>query len=213
MIRIVVIDDHALVRAGFRMILDDAKDIEVVGEADNAEDGIALTRRLKPDVVLMDLNLPGMSGLEATDRLARGVDSPRIVVLTAQTQQPFPKRLLEAGATGFLTKGCPAAELVGAVRAAARNERYLSADIARLVALDALAPTTARSPFEALSPRELEIAIALAGGRTMAEIGTLLSISAKTVATYKYRVYEKTGVDSEVALANLARRYGLTDVP
>jgi DNA-binding NarL/FixJ family response regulator len=209
MIRVVLVDDHELVRTGFRMILAAEADIEVVGEAGTGEDGIELVRRLKPDVVLMDVNLPGISGIEATERLARGGDSIRVIVVTMQDQQPFPKRLLEVGATGYLSKGCPAVELIAAVRSAARGDRYISTAIARLLALESLVPRGSSSPFEALSPRELEIALAVAQGQQMPDIAKRMALSAKTVATYKYRVYEKLGVDNEVALSNLAIRYGI----
>jgi two-component system, NarL family, invasion response regulator UvrY len=209
MIRVVLVDDHELVRTGFRMILAAEADIEVVGEAGTGEEGIELTRRLKPDVVLMDVNLPGISGIEATERLARGGEAMRVIVVTMQDQQPFPKRLLEVGASGYLSKGCAAVELIAAVRSVARGDRYISTAIARLLALESLSPRRDASPFEALSPRELEIALAVAQGQQMPDIAKRMALSAKTVATYKYRVYEKLGVENEVALSNLAIRYGI----
>lgn len=209
MIRVVLVDDHELVRTGFGMILAAEADIEVIGEAGTGEEGIELARRLKPDVVLMDVNLPGISGIEATERLARGGDAMRVIVVTMQDQQPFPKRLLEVGASGYLSKGCQAVELVAAVRSVARGDRYISAAIARLLALESLSPRREVSPFEALSPRELEIALAVAQGQQMPDIAKRMSLSAKTVATYKYRVYEKLGVENEVALSNLAIRHGI----
>jgi DNA-binding NarL/FixJ family response regulator len=209
MIRVVLVDDHELVRTGFRMILAGEGDIEVVGEAGSGEDGIDLARRVRPDVVLMDVNLPGISGIEATERLSRGREPIRVIVVTMQDQQPFPKRLLEVGALGYVTKGCPATELVAAVRTVARGDRYISAATARLLALEALKPDRDASPFESLSPRELEVALAVAQGQQMPDIARRMALSAKTVATYKYRVYEKLGVDNEVALANLAIRHGI----
>lgn len=209
MIRVVLVDDHELVRTGFGMILAAEADIEVVGEAGTGEEGIELSRRLKPDVVLMDVNLPGISGIEATERLARGGEAMRVIVVTMQDQQPFPKRLLEVGASGYLSKGCPAVELVAAVRSVARGDRYISSAIARLLALESLSPRRDASPFEALSPRELEIALAVAQGQQMPDIAKRMALSAKTVATYKYRVYEKLGVENEVALSNLAIRHGI----
>lgn len=208
MIRIVLVDDHELVRTGFRHILAREADLEVVGEAASGEDGIALVRRLKPEVVLMDLYLPGMSGLEAIERIVRGDTATRVIAVSAQDEQPFPRRALDAGASGYLSKACPAGELVRAVRDVARGGRYLSADVAREVALSSM-PGSDRSPFESLSSRELEVALQLARGGDLQGIARLLSLSPKTVATYKYRLYDKLGVDSEVALARLARRFGL----
>lgn len=208
MIRVALVDDHELVRTGFRHILAREADLEVVGEGASGEDGIALARRLEPDVMLMDLHLPGISGLEAIERIARGDGRTRVIAVTAQEEQPFPRRALEAGACGYLTKACPADELVRAVRSVARGNRYLSADVARELALATL-PGAGRSPFEALSKRELEVALQLARGGDLQGIARLLSLSPKTVATYKYRLFEKLGVDNEVALAQLAQRFGL----
>lgn len=208
MIRVALVDDHELVRTGFRHILSREADLEVVGEGASGEDGIALARRLAPDVILMDLHLPGISGLEAIERITRAGGRTRLIAVTAQDEQPFPRRALEAGASGYLTKACPADELVRAVRAVARGGRYLSADIARELALAAL-PGATLSPFEALSKRELEVALHLARGGDLQGIAKLLSLSPKTVATYKYRLFEKLEVDNEVALAQIARRFGV----
>lgn len=212
MIRVLIVDDHALVRTGFRMILAaENTGIDVSAEATTGEDAVRLARQLKPDVVLMDLHLPGISGLEATQRIVAAEPSVRVIAVTAQEAQPFPRKLLEAGASGYVTKGCPAAELLEAVRTVARGQRYLSRDVASALALGAYGGTQS-SPFEALSPRELEIALALSRAESMQAIAARLHLSAKTVATHKYRLYEKVGVDSEVALAHLAVRYGLVVV-
>lgn len=212
MIRVLIVDDHALVRTGFRMILAaENTGIDVVAEATNGEDAVRLARQLKPHVVLMDLHLPGISGLEATQRIVAAEPSVRVIAVTAQEAQPFPKKLLEAGASGYVTKACPAAELVDAVRTVARGQRYLSRDVASALALGSFGGGQS-SPFEMLSPRELEIALALSRAESMQAIASRLHLSAKTVATHKYRLYEKVGVDSEVALAHLAVRYGLVAV-
>jgi two-component system invasion response regulator UvrY len=209
MIRVALVDDHELVRTGFRHILSRETDIEIVGEGASGEDGIALARQLKPDVILMDLHLPGISGLEATERIVRAGGPTRVIAVTAQDEQPFPRRVLEAGASGYLTKACPASELVKAVREVADGGRYLSADVARSLALSSMPGSSGQSPFSELSARELEVAIKLAQGDDMPQIAKLLCLSPKTVATYKYRLFDKLGVDSEVALANLAARFGL----
>lgn len=209
MIRVALVDDHALVRAGFRHILTREADIEVVGEGASGEEGVALARNLQPDVILMDLHLPGISGMEATERIVRGGGTTRVIAVTAQDEQPFPRRVLEAGASGYVTKACPADELVRAVRDVARGGRYLSADVARALALATLPGVPQESPFAALSARELEVAMHLSRGSDLQSIGKLLSLSPKTVATYKYRLFEKLAIDNEVALAQLARRFGL----
>jgi DNA-binding NarL/FixJ family response regulator len=209
MIRVLLVDDHALVRTGFRMILGREADIEIVGEAASAEEGLQLARALKPDVVLMDLQLPGVSGLEATERIVRGDHGTRVIVLTARAESPFPRRLLEAGASGYLTKAGPAEELVQAVRSVARGGRFLGADVARALALENLPGAGGGTPFAQLSSREIEVAMMLARGEGLADIARRLNLSAKTVSTYKYRLYEKLGIDNEVALAHLAMQHGL----
>ena len=209
MIRVFLIDDHELVRTGFRMILSAEPDMDIVGEAGNGEDGLAQVRRLKPDVVLCDLHLPGISGLEVTERIVRADAGTHVIVLSVQQDGPLPRRVLEAGASGYLGKGCPAQELLRAVRDAARGRRYVAGDVARQLALAAV--DGRGSPFDLLSPREMEVALLLTQGRRMSEIAERLSLSAKTIATHKYRMFDKLGINDTVALARLAAQYGLTE--
>lgn len=209
MISVFLLDDHALVRTGFRMILDSQADMEVVGEAATGEDGLLQLRKLKPDVVLCDLHLPGVSGLEVTERIVRGEYGTRVIIVSVQEDGPMPKRLLDAGAFGYLGKGCDAAELLRAIRDVARGKRYLAGELAQRLALGGLDQST--SPFDALSPRELEVAMMLSQGMRMEDIAQRLSLSPKTVATHKYRLYDKLDVHDTVALARMAGQYGLTD--
>lgn len=210
MIRVVLVDDHDLVRTGFRMILAQQPGIEVVGEAANGEQGLALIRQVKPEVALVDVHMPKLSGIELTDRVRKLKLDTRIVILTVVSEAPFPKRLIEAGASGYLTKGCAADELVRAVRQVADGRRYLAPEVAEVLALGAL-DGHRHSPFEALSARELDVAMKLAQGQDMQQIAAHLKLSAKTVATYKYRLFEKLGVDNPVALAHLAHLHGMLD--
>lgn len=210
MIRVVLIDDHELVRTGFRMILAQQPDIEIVGEAADGERGLALIRANEPDVAVVDVHMPGLSGIELTDRVRRHKLATRVVILTVVHEAPFPRRLIEAGASGYLTKGCAAEELLRAVRQVADGRRYLAPDIAELLALGALDGRTV-SPFESLSARELDVALMLARGQDMQDIAERLKLSAKTVATYKYRLFDKLGIDNTVALAHLAHMHGLLD--
>lgn len=209
MIRVVLVDDHALMRTGLRMILEKQPDMEVVGEAEDGEPGLALIKRLQPQVALVDLHMPRLSGIEVTERVRRAKLSTRVVVLTIAGESPFPRRLLEAGASGYLTKGCPAEELVRAIRQVADGRRYLSADVAQQMALGNLANSD--TPFADLSTRELEVAMMLAQGLTAKQIGVRLKLSDKTVATYKYRLFEKLAIDNVVTLAHLATLHGLMD--
>jgi DNA-binding NarL/FixJ family response regulator len=210
MIRVFLIDDHELVRTGFRLILSAEPDMDIVGEAGSGEEALPAIRRLKPDVVLCDLHLPGVSGLEVTERLVRSAGGPKVIVLSVQQDGPLPRRVLEAGAAGYLGKACPAQELLRAVRDASRGRRYVGGDVAQHLALSSIDGRA--SPFDALSPRELEVALLLVQGRRMSEIAERLSLSAKTVATHKYRLFDKLGINDTVALARLAVQYGLSEL-
>jgi len=207
-ISILIVDDHDLVRTGLKNILGDAGDLELVGEASTGEEAIRLARQFEPNVILMDVGLPGLSGLETTERILKSQPDIRIIVLTAHSEPPLPARLLDIGATGYLTKACDARELVNAVRTVARGERYIGADIAQQLAISLL-PGTPQSPFQELTARELEIALMLTQGMKMPSIAEVINVSPKTVATYKYRIYEKVGVNSEVELLRMALRHGL----
>lgn len=211
MIQTVLIDDHELVRTGFRMILQLQPDIRIAGEAGTAEEGLRLIRSLKPQVALVDVHMPGMSGIELTDRVRRAELPTRIVVVTVVDDGRFPKRLLDAGACGYLTKGCSAEELVSAVRQAAAGRRYLAPAVAQKLALATLDGST--SPFDSLSSRELEVAMMLVHGKPLAVIGEQLNLSPKTVSTYKQRLMDKLRVEHVLALAHLMTAHGLIDAP
>ena len=208
-IRVFVVDDHALVRAGMRMILAGETDIEVVGEADCGEDALPQIRKLKPDVVLCDLHLPGVSGLEVTERILKGQQGTRVIVVSVLEDGPMPKRLLEVGASGYVGKGGDASELLRAVRDVARGKRYLANSVAQNLALYGVDGDG--SPFDALSSRELEIAMLLMQGLRQEEIAKRLSLSAKTVNTHKTRLFEKLGIQDSIALARLVAQYGIAD--
>lgn len=207
-VRVYLVDDHALVRTGMKLILEHEVDIQVIGEADNGEEALAEIRRLKPDVVLCDLHLPGISGLEVTERIARAGTS-KVVVVSVLEDGPLPKRLIDAGACGYLGKGGDATELVRAVRDVARGRRYLGTNIAQYMALAAVDGQA--SPFDQLSPRELEVAMLLVRGLRQEDIARRLSLSAKTINTHKSRLFEKLDIKDSIALARLAGQYGLTD--
>lgn len=208
-IRVFLLDDHALVRAGLRMVLSAETDIEVVGEADSGETGLPMIRRLRPDVVLCDLHLPGISGLEVTERLVKGDSGCKVVVVSVLEDGPMPKRLIEAGASGYVGKAGDAAELLRAIRDVARGKRYLANGIAQHLALSGIGG--GGTPFDALSPRELEVAMLLVQGLRQEDIARKLSLSAKTVNTHKSRLFEKLGIQDNIALARLSSQYGLTD--
>lgn len=209
-IRIYLIDDHALVRTGMRMILAGETDIEVIGEAENGEEALPQIRKLDPDVVLCDLHLPGLSGLEITERITRSDLHARVIIVSVLEDGPLPKRLLEAGASGYIGKAGDAGELLRAVRDVARGKRYLGSNVAQNLALSNVGSGNG-SPFDDLSPRELEVAMLLSQGLRQEDIAKRLSLSAKTVNTHKTRLFQKVGIQDSISLARLAAQYGLLD--
>lgn len=208
-IRVFIVDDHALVRAGMRMILSAQTDIEVIGEAESGEAALPQIRQLKPAVVLCDLHLPGVSGLEVTERIARGSGSPRVIIVSVREDGPMPRRLLEAGACGYLGKAGDANELLAAVREVASGKRYLGNSVAQGMALYGVGGST--SPIDGLTPRELEIGLLIAQGIRQQDIAQRLSLSPKTVHTHKSRLFGKLGVGDVVALVRMLRQYGFLD--
>lgn len=210
MIKVVLVDDHQLVRSGIRRILADAEGIEVIGEADSGEQALQLTRQLQPDVVLMDVHMPGIGGLEATRKLLRIDPKLKILTLTVYGEEPYPSRLLEAGAMGYLTKDCSAQDMMGAIRTIFRGERYICASIARQMAISGL-DGQPRNPFSKLSQREVQVMMMVTEGRRLQEISDALCLSPKTVSTYRYRLYEKLGVANDVELTRLAIRFGMIE--
>jgi DNA-binding NarL/FixJ family response regulator len=207
MTKVFLLDDHGLMRAGYRMMLEPHADIEVVGEASSGEEALPAIRRIKPDVVLCDLHMPGVSGLDITERLVKGNSPARVIIVSVQVDGPMPRRLLDAGAFGYLGKCCEATELLKAIREVARGRRYLGADIAQSLALG----ERGGSPFDLLSRREMEISLLFCQGLRAEDIARKLSLSGKTVATHKYRLMDKLGIKDTVALARMAAQHGVTE--
>ncbi|HEV8693913.1 MAG TPA: response regulator transcription factor [Lysobacter sp.] len=208
-IRVLIVDDHALFRAGLSMILSAQTDIEVLGDADSGEAALPLIRKLKPDVVLCDLHLPGVSGLEVTERVVKGDHGTKVIIVSVLEDGPLPKRLLEAGASGYVGKGGDAVELLNAVREVARGKRYLASSVAQHLALAGIGGND--SPIDELTPRELEIGLLLVQGLRQQDIAQRLSLSPKTVNTHKSRLFEKLGISDSVALARMLKQHGLLD--
>src|SRR5690554_1155339 len=209
MIRVYLVDDHEMVRTGFRALLNQHPEFCVVGEAGTGEDALADLRNTAAEVVLCDLHLPGISGLEVTDRLIRGGNQARVIVVSAQEDGPLPRRVLNAGASGYLGKAAPSEELLRAIRDVSRGKRYISATVAQQMAISSL--DTTGSPFEQLSVRELEVAMLLIQGLRMTTIGERLNLSAKTVATHKYNLFAKLHVNDIASLTKMAMQHGLSE--
>ena len=210
MIQILLVDDQELVRTGLRHILKRSQSIGTITEVSTGEDAVQLCRKLIPDVILLDISLPGLSAFESTRRLKRVRPEAGIIVLAVHAKSPYPTRLLEAGASGYLTRDCSSEELLEAVKAVAAGKRYIGAEAAKQLALSIL-PGTAESPFDELSAREMEVMLKLTEGNRIPDIASLMCLSPKTVATYKYRIYDKLGTRSEVDLMRMAMRYGLLE--
>jgi two-component system invasion response regulator UvrY len=211
MIRILVVDDHDLVRTGIARMLGDVSGLRVVGEASTGEDALKLCRELKPDVVLMDVKMPGIGGLETTRKMLRQFPDTHVIAVTACVEEPYPSRLLQAGAAGYMTKGTGLDEMVKAIRLVYAGQRYVSPEVAQQLALKPFSRTEA-SPFDQLSEREIQIAMMIVGCQKVQEISDKLFLSPKTVNSYRYRIFEKLSINSDVELTLLAVRHGLVDV-
>ncbi|PAU65855.1 two-component system response regulator UvrY [Pseudomonas sp. PIC25] len=211
MIRVLVVDDHDLVRTGITRMLADIDGLQVVGQADSGEAALKKARELKPDVILMDVKMPGIGGLEATRKLQRSHPDIKVVAVTVCEDDPFPTRLLQAGAAGYLTKGAALEEMVQAIRLVFGGQRYISPQIAQQLALKSFEPKVNGSPFDLLSEREIQIALMIANCQKVQIISDKLSLSPKTVNTYRYRIFEKLSITSDVELALLAVRHGMVD--
>ncbi len=210
-IKILLIDDHQLVRSGIRHMLADVEEYEICAEGESGEEAINLARDYKPDLILMDLRMPGIGGLEATRRILQNAPKTRILILTACKDPLYPARLLQAGARGYVTKEANAEEMLKAIRHILNEQHYISPEIAHKLATKNFSKES-DSPFEELSERELQVAIMVADGFSVNDIGAKLFLSVKTINSYRYRIFEKLKVDNDVELTLLAVRYGLIDV-
>ena len=217
MIRVMLVDDHAVVRVGFRMLLAASPDINVVAEADTGEQALALLSTgpaqaggsARPDVVVMDLSMPGMGGLEALRRLLARDAKLRVLVLSAHEDTAHPRRVLDAGALGYLTKRSAPEALVEAVKAVAGGQRYIEPALAQKLALAQIDGHP--SPVDALSEREFAVFLQLARGRSVADIAADLKLSPSTVGTHLYNVKQKLGAGNQAELTLIALRWGLIE--
>ena len=207
MIKLLLVDDHDLVRTAIARMLSDSSDLDVVGEANSGEQAYNMVRELLPDVVLMDIRMPGIGGLEATRKIKQRFPQVKILALSACEEEPFPTRLLQAGASGYLTKGACIEETVRAIRQVAAGHHYLSSAIAQQMALKAYDSKQLDNPFEQLSEREMQISLMIASGQKIQMISDLLCVSPKTVNTHRYRIFTKLTIANAVELALLAVRH------
>lgn len=210
LIKILLVDDHDLVRLGIKRLLGDMPGIKIVGEAKSGEEAIKQVNSLKPDVVLMDVKMPGIGGLEATRRIVQS-QSAKVLVVTVYGDEPYPSRVLQAGAAGYLTKGAGVEEMVKAIKTVHTGQRYISPEVAQQLALKHLSNDD-ESPFDSLSERELQVLIMLTSGQKVQEIADQLYLSPKTVNSYRYRLFEKLNVETDVELTHLAFKHRLIEM-
>lgn len=215
MIRIVIADDHEIVRSGFAMLLETQPDMEVVGDAADGSEAYNLVARLKPDILLLDISMPpGESGLMACEKIARDFPATRTIILTMFEETDYLFYTLRGGASGYMLKNASTAELLKAVRTVAAGEIYVQPKMAERLTEKLLdrPETQDRDPYQLLSNRELEVLTLLAQGYTNKEIAERIFLSVKTVETHRAKIYAKLGIESRAELVHLAIRYHLLSV-
>lgn len=210
MIKVLIVDDHALVRMGIRRLLDDMADVEVVADAESGEQALLLVKTHAPDVVLLDMKMPGIDGWEVTRRLKKSNPDIKIIAITAMSSDPLP--VLQLGAMGYLSKESGAAEIALAIRKVARGEKYLSAEVAQKMAINSLQDAK-NSPFDMLSEREMQVMLMVTSGMNVQDIAERLFLSSKTVNGYRYRMFEKLGIKNDVELTFLAMKHRIIESP
>ena len=208
MIQVLLVDDHAVVRTGFRLLLQSQPDINVAAEAQSGEAACQIYAELDPDVVVMDLGMPGMGGLEALRRIRARNPAARVLALSAHDDPMHARRALREGALGFLSKRSAPEALIEAIATVAAGRRYIDPSLAQKLALAEI-EGAARSPIEQLSEREFEVFIRLAGGATVQKIADDLKLSASTIGTHLYNIKQKLGASNQAELTLIAIRHGL----
>jgi len=211
MVDVLLVDDHELVRTGLRRILESNPEFRVVGEAVDGESAVRLARELSPQLVMMDINMPGMGGIEATRKICRHDPKVRVIAVTVHEETPFPEKLHDAGALGYITKGCAAEEMFEAIRTVMEGRPFVSGEVSKRMTLARLTGLAPESPFIDLSQREIQVLLMVTQGKKNQEISDQLCLSPKTISTYRRRLFEKLGVENDVELTHLALRHGLID--
>ena len=208
--KVMLVDDHAVVRMGFKLLLQASDDIDVVAEADSGEAACQMVEAAQPDVVVMDIAMAGMGGIEAIKRLLAKNPKLRILALSAHEDTSHPKRALQAGALGYLSKRSAPEVLIDAIRSIAKGHAFLDAQIAQRMAVQGIHGD--HGPMEKLSAREFEVFVQLARGQTVAQISDALKLSSSTVGTHLYNIKQKLGLTNQAEMTLLAVRHGLIDV-
>jgi len=207
-IRVAVVDDEALVRAGIIAILSQVEGIDVVAEGNSGEDAIQICRDQKVDVLLMDIKMPGIGGYGAVRTLSRINTDVSILIISVHADDMYPTRLLQAGAKGYMTKAASRSDMVRAIRSIYQGQHYISPEIANMIALKQIGDKS-ENVFEQLSERELQVCLKIISGRKPQDIAEEFHLSAKTINSYRYRVFEKLGISNDVELTHLAIKHGI----
>jgi two-component system invasion response regulator UvrY len=210
MIRVLVADDHPLIRSGLKQILSREPDVAILGEAEDSEQVLERIEEQAWDVVLLDITMPGRGGLDALREIRRRQPTLPVLVLSMHAEEQFAVRAIKAGASGYLSKTDPPAEIVQAIRKVASGKKYVSASLAQTLA-NALESASDRPPHEALSDREFQVMCKMASGKTVSQIAVEISLSVKTVSTYRARVLEKMNMRTNAELTRYAIQNGLVD--
>ena len=208
-IKVLLVDDHSVVRMGFKMLIEAESDMEVIGEAESGELGIKAFKELHPDVIIMDITMPGIGGLEAIERIQANDKKSKILVLSAHEDTVHPKRVLGAGALGYLTKRTAAEELIKAIRSVYTGKKYLEPAVAQQMAITQLSGEN--NPVAILSDREFEVFIALAKGKSTNDIADTMCLSPRTVGTHLYNIKQKLNANNSAEIALIAIRCGLME--
>lgn len=211
MIQVLVVDDLRLVRAGLSSLFASEQNIQVMGQAGRGEEAVLLCKKNRPDVVLMDFTMPGIGGLEATHRIHRYDPTIKIIIICVDAAEILPSQISQVGAAGYVTKSTEPEQLIHAVKTVYAGQRYIATEVAQLLALKQLSDS-GKSPLDVLTERELQIMIMITRGQKISEISNRLCLSSKTVCSYRYRIFEKLGVDSDVSLTHFAIRHGMIDL-
>jgi two-component system invasion response regulator UvrY len=210
MINVLLVEDQELVRTGIKALLSTDENITVTGLASTGEEAIEAVEELSPDVVLMDINMPGIGGVEACRRIIQRNTKVKIIALTVHKDGPVPQQLLKLGVPGFISKSSPAEEMVNAIEQVVSGKRYFCTDVANNLAFSSVLDGGS-SPFDKLSQRETEVVSLILQGKTIKEMSDMLRISDKTINTYRYRIYDKLNIKNDVALTCMAVKFQFID--
>ncbi len=210
MINVLLVDDHELVRSGIQSLLDAEREISVISVAESGEQAIKAVQELSPDVILLDVNMPGIGGLETCRRLIQRYPDIKIIALSIHNDGPIPKQVLGLGAMGFISKMSPVTEMVFAIKQVINGKKYICSDVASNIAFSSISDDE-KSPFDKLSAREAEIVCQVLQGKNIQEMSRMFSISDKTINTYRYRIYNKLNIKNDVELTRMAVKFKFID--